>query len=124
MLADTRVPPHDVLLTNPPYSGDHMQRLLTFCRTHNKPWMLLLPSYTHQKPYFEEIFKGAAYQPFFALPKKRYHYWTPKGVARENPKVRKDGRTAPFVSLWCDFNSFSPLNPLKLAVVASPVSIK
>lgn len=26
------VPQHDVLLTNPPYSGDHVERLLRFCR--------------------------------------------------------------------------------------------
>lgn len=27
------VPQHDVLLTNPPYSGDHVERLLRFCRS-------------------------------------------------------------------------------------------
>jgi hypothetical protein len=93
------VPPHDVLLTNPPYSGDHMERLLTFCRDHSKPWLLLVPSYVHQKPYFSSIFAEAR-APFFAVPKKRYMYWSPKGACRDNPKVRKDGRTSPFVTLW------------------------
>ena len=27
-----KVPKHDVLLTNPPYSGDHVEKLLRFCR--------------------------------------------------------------------------------------------
>jgi hypothetical protein len=99
------VPAHDVLLTNAPYSGDHIDRLLAFCQAHTKPWLLLMPSYVHQKAYFANMFEGATHRPVFAVPKKRYYYWTPKGAARENPKVRKDGRCSPFVTLWCAFSS-------------------
>ena len=95
-------PPHDIVLTNPPYSGDHMERLLTFCRDHNKPCLLLVPSYVHQKPYFAAVHASAARTPFFVVPRKRYNYWTPRDACRGNPKVRKDGRTSPFVTLWCD----------------------
>ena len=32
-----RVPAHDVLVTNPPYSGDHVERLLRWCRGNGRP---------------------------------------------------------------------------------------
>ena len=99
------MPPHDVLLTNPPYSVDHMERLFTFCAKHDKPWLLLVPSYVHQKACFQQAgVGGSSNRPFFVVPKKRYNYWSPKGAGRGNPKVRKDGRTSPFVTLWCARN--------------------
>ena len=51
-------PPHDVLLTNPPYSSSHMERLLRFCARHAQPWILLVPSYVYAKPYFSSLFPG------------------------------------------------------------------
>jgi hypothetical protein len=44
-VAEGRVPKHDVLLTNPPYSADHMERIIRFCAQGNgaTPWLLLLP---------------------------------------------------------------------------------
>jgi hypothetical protein len=30
VIATGRVPPHDVVLTNPPYSADHMEKILDF----------------------------------------------------------------------------------------------
>ena len=90
-----------MLVTNPPFSGNHVERLLEFCQQHSKPWLLLVPSYTHQKQYYASLLGGAKHRPFFAVPKKRYYFWSPKGANRNNPKVRKDGRTSPFVTLWC-----------------------
>jgi hypothetical protein len=37
------VPDHDVLLTNPPYSGGHLRRILEHVAKSNKPALLLLP---------------------------------------------------------------------------------
>ena len=31
VIKDNTTPPHDVILTNPPYSKDHVQKLLAFC---------------------------------------------------------------------------------------------
>ena len=45
LIRDSRIPPHDVLVTNPPYSQDHVQNLLRFCSAHDKPYLLLLPVY-------------------------------------------------------------------------------
>lgn len=41
----TRYPKFDILMTNPPYSGDHVERLMehvTSKQVANKPWMLLM----------------------------------------------------------------------------------
>lgn len=38
-------PPHDMLVTNPPFSGDHIQRALQFCAEEiQTPWAMLLPT--------------------------------------------------------------------------------
>ena len=42
-------PEYDILITNPPYSGDHVERLLTYCVNSNKPFILLLPNYVYMK---------------------------------------------------------------------------
>ena len=50
------VPAHDVLVTNPPYSADHVERCITFAARnlyqHGRPYFLLLPSYCVNKPYY------------------------------------------------------------------------
>jgi hypothetical protein len=46
----------DVLVTNPPYSADHVPKILSFCAelsaSARKPWLLLVPAYVHDKPYY------------------------------------------------------------------------
>lgn len=71
-----KCPDFDVLLTNPPYSGSHMERLLDFCARVNKPCCLLVPNYVYMKDYFtrhRQMF-------FFITPNdhRRYLYTTPK----------------------------------------------
>ena len=50
------VPAHDVLVTNPPYSADHVEKCITFAAKnlyeHGRPYFLLLPSYCVNKPYY------------------------------------------------------------------------
>ena len=48
-----------MVLTNPPYSGDHVERLLRFCRSNGKPFLLLMPNYFIAKPYYGEALGGA-----------------------------------------------------------------
>jgi hypothetical protein len=76
-IEQNRVPPYDILITNPPYSTDHMERLLRYCETSNKPWLLLLPNYVYMKEYFQPMRR---LNPFFISPLKsrRYLYTTPK----------------------------------------------
>lgn len=41
--ATGKLPEFDVLVTNPPFSGDHIERTLAFALACRKPWFLLLP---------------------------------------------------------------------------------
>lgn len=49
------VPEYDILVTNPPYSGDHKQRLLNFLSSSAKPYALLVPAYTATKSYWKDF---------------------------------------------------------------------
>ena len=81
------IPLYDVLLTNPPYSGQHIERLLSFCVSSSKPWAILVPSWVYAKPYFKDE------NVFFLIPKRgRYAYVAP---FEDTCRV-----TAPFPSIW------------------------
>jgi hypothetical protein len=49
----------DVLLTNPPYSADHVPKILAYCADlsarEGKPWLLLVPAYVHDKPFYARL---------------------------------------------------------------------
>lgn len=74
------IPSHDVLLTNPPYSSDHMEKLVRFVVSNNegRPFCLLVPNYVYMKDYFQKIVGNNNSNIFFIVPKKRYLYTTPK----------------------------------------------
>jgi hypothetical protein len=92
-----QIPMHDILITNPPYSSDHVEKLFQFVSTYNKKrsCFLLLPSYFCQRKYFKLFCEKLKL--FFIVPSRRYRYRAPKG-GRTN--VRKDRKNAPFVSFW------------------------
>ena len=99
-LATGKLPKHDVLLTNPPYSEVHVEKLVRHCAGSGKPWLLLMPNYVYMKPFYRRGTAGL--DPVYLCPPKRYVYWTPKQF-----KLRKHGnsgplgvRTSPFVSFW------------------------
>lgn len=85
------VPEYDVLVTNPPYSGDHVERMLAFCTASRKPWLALMPAYVYCKDYYVPALKRSSSRPFYVCPSSRYSYMAP------------GGSTSPFVSFWyCD----------------------
>jgi hypothetical protein len=88
------VPEHDVLITNPAYSGDHIPRLLQFAVSNRRPWMLLLPFWVCRKDFYTSCI-AKRNLPFFLCPKKRYFYLN--GRAREGQQAKV---TAPFDSFW------------------------
>lgn len=45
------------MVTNPPFSGDNMERALAFAAKCGKPWALLLPDFVARKAYFSSTFK-------------------------------------------------------------------
>lgn len=122
VIQDGCVPQHDVLVTNPPYSGDHFERLLKFCSENNKPALLLIPEHLSTKKYVQSYLDKF----FFLTPAERYFYWTPEGLRRKqddegndnNKKKKKKkskqhknlmlgSRNSPFASHW-----FICTNPL------------
>lgn len=95
-------PEHDVIITNPPYSGDHLERLTRFCSTHHTtPFLLLLPHFVYTKPYF--LTTLGSMQLFYMVPMaSRYYYKPPSWVAASGSSAVSKGKqeTAPFPSFW------------------------
>ena len=60
VIRENRVPEHDVIVTNPPFSGGHLPAILDFVTRRNKPWFLLMPGFVWKKPYFTEAMKKSA----------------------------------------------------------------
>ncbi|PNH10568.1 hypothetical protein TSOC_002695 [Tetrabaena socialis] len=89
------LPSYDILVTNPPYSGDHKERILEFCLRSGKPWCLLMPNYVATKAYFGQLQDAAStpplQRPFFLTPHARYSYDHPEGTGHTE---------SPFFSIW------------------------
>jgi len=120
-----RCPEHDVLVTNPAYSGDHMARALDFAAAGaeaGRPFLMLMPSYVARKDYFAAACARVPGGVCFVYPPKRYAYWTPHGL-REREKTQSHSsalgsRTSPFVSFW--FCSFGAHTAEVLAAATGP----
>lgn len=84
-------------MTNPPYSGDHVEKILNFCVDSGKPWFLLVPNFVYVNDYYTSSLavSDPPSRPFFLAPKIRYNYLVPSGVRRES-----EVKTSPFTSLW------------------------
>ncbi len=96
VIAEGRVPDYDICVTNPPYSGDHIERMLKFCVESNKPFFCLVPNYVYTKPYFNVL--TASCRPFYLIPEnRRYEFWTPGGFRKQSDREKK---TSPFISFW------------------------
>ena len=131
IIADHKIPPHDVIVTNPPYSGDHFDRLLEFLQQSHRPFFLLLPSHFSKRPAYQDFVKAMSQDNnddglVFVTPPERYHYWTPEGRrsatkkddnSKQSSKKRKrtqahhnlhlGSRNSPFCSHW--FVSLAPV---------------
>ena len=51
----THPPRFEVMVTNPPFSGDNIPRLLAFLEARDEPWLLLLPEFVAAKTYFRDL---------------------------------------------------------------------
>lgn len=76
-----KVPQYDILITNPPYSGDHKSKLLNYIastKEHSennlmKPFLLLLPLYTCTKSYWKEFVQNhSSMSTYYILPPDHY----------------------------------------------------
>ena len=54
-IATGTVPEHDILITNPPYSADHMEKIFQFCAAENRdrPWFVLVPHFVYTKNWWQ-----------------------------------------------------------------------
>lgn len=109
---DGKIPDYDVLVTNPPYSGQHMEKLLDFCVAQQnqkaKPSFLLLPHFVYTKDYYARALspikspKATFFS--FLVPSIRYSYVPPAWVANRSGAslalAKGKGTTAPFPSFW------------------------
>ena len=103
--------PHfQALITNPPYSEEHIPKLLehiTSSNFGNRSWFLLLPTWVHKKDYYK--LATANIQPFYLVPKKRYTYLPPKQF-REKKASDVHKKSSPFVSMWYIWGGTSKKN--------------
>jgi hypothetical protein len=89
--AEVKIPKRDfdVLVTNPPFSGDHAKVLAGYLVGLPKqtPWAVLLPEYVHRKTWWAPLTKKHP-QMLFVVPKKRYAF-----VAKSGGRLANAGRT-------------------------------
>jgi len=98
-------PQYDVFITNPPYSEDHIEKLMRHVSSPSfgsKPWLLLMPQYVHKKEYYINATtknRTRPINPFYIVPKKRYIYKPPANF-REKKDSDVHKKSSPFVSMW------------------------
>jgi hypothetical protein len=124
-------PNFDVLLTNPPYSEDHIEKLMKYLTSPSfgsKPFLLLMPQWVHKKDYYinattagsSEAIHGkkrkrsndtASTQcsPFYIVPKKRYVYLPPPDF-RERKVSDVHKKSSPFISMWFVWGGSTEMN--------------
>ena len=94
------IPRHDVLITNPPFSGDHCKRLVEFLvaeRPESNPFAILAPAYVHRKRWFAPLARKYP-EMVFVVPKTRYAFVAASGGRGANASVTncrhfaRDGR--------------------------------
>lgn len=106
------LPDFHAVITNPPYSGDHIEKLMSFVTSPaygKRPWFLLLPNWVHKKDFFVNATKNIA--PFYIVPRKRYVYIPPVGF-REAKKSDVHKKSSPFVSMWYIWGGTNSRNQL------------
>lgn len=96
-IEQNKVPTHDTLVTNPPYSESHKEKCVEFCidqmKRENRPFFLLMPNYVAAKNYYRRLIheKGCTNDVAYLAPSSPYEYEHPEGTGKEIP---------PFNSLW------------------------
>lgn len=111
-----KVPVYDILITNPPFSGEHKIKLLNFLKNSNKPSAILWPAYCSTKSYWKDFLlihedvkdiekkrprldntldnNQTTKEVVYLLPPNNYSYEHPEGTGKNKP---------PFYSSWSLF---------------------
>lgn len=102
------LPQHDVLVTNPPYSGDHIRRALKFCAEEiETPWAMLLPISVLSRSWWAEMALclqrsgGASPVAFVAPTTQRYAFEKRRPSGGGSKSGSRGGPIAPEVeTIW------------------------
>jgi hypothetical protein len=110
LIEDKKIPEHDIFVTNPPYSDDHMDRLLHFIVFYqlprNIPCCLLLPNWvSRQQDYIDKFvtpIEKTRQELFYLAPLQAYTYTMPTWVSQiDRPShVGSNGQTTPYLTCW------------------------
>jgi len=145
LIREGRVPVHDVLVTNPPYADAHVQRLLRFCRAHDKPYLLLMPDIylsslatltvepgrngsigdandAHQQESTKKTKSGWAEGLIYLCPTTRYWYWTPKGLRGDEDTDNRSPLARVVIRLRGRKSSYTHDNDIELGRRTSPLA--
>eukprot|EP00750_Incisomonas_marina_P013595 INCI17506.7.p1 GENE.INCI17506.7~~INCI17506.7.p1 ORF type:complete len:492 (+),score=104.22 INCI17506.7:173-1648(+) len=98
----TPAPDHDVLMTNPPFSGDHLQRIVEICASRSAPFCLLVPNFVIGHGPWRAACERLHPPPFYVVPHRRYTF-SPPDFAIDKAKVAQKGGatlTSPFETIW------------------------
>ena len=71
------------MITNPPYSEDHMKKCFEFCTRNRKPWFVLVPYFVYQNGFYKEMLQNNVMRPFYVVPNEKYEYICPEFMSDE-----------------------------------------
>ena len=100
LIAKNKIPEHAVFMTNPPYSEDHIERLLRYLSNsaHAKFFCLLMPNWVARKKDYKSLLTKDV---FYLSPITPYIYEMPSWNNDSRPEhVGEDGKTRPYLSSW------------------------
>ncbi|EFJ45758.1 hypothetical protein VOLCADRAFT_105839 [Volvox carteri f. nagariensis] len=91
-----RTPEFDVLVTNPPFSGDHIEATFEFAIASGRPFFILVPQYVSRKAFYLEwlnngctpglpppVFVGPKHEPYIFLAPDRADVRTARAPGQE-----------------------------------------
>lgn len=116
-VSNSTCPAHEVLVTNPPFSGDHKERLLTHLLESRKPFCLLMPSWVAKRAYWRQFLWATSKRHIDGRPARledaeiakieedvetraRCFYFCPARKYEFRHVDRQQEKTSPFYSLW------------------------
>ncbi|KAL7487849.1 hypothetical protein ACHAW6_013424 [Cyclotella cf. meneghiniana] len=104
-IKENDIPDHHVIVTNPPYSENHIEKLIHFVTNKNdKPFCLLMPNWVARKTEYTSLMGKATNQLLYISPIQPYTYTMPSW--NQKPEhVQETGETTPYLSSWYIFFS-------------------
>jgi hypothetical protein len=93
-----RIPPYDVLVSNPPFSKEHPRSSMSFALSSGRPFLLLLPNFEACSSWLSELLSSHNQTLLYMAPHKRYVCRSPPSLRFGSNKALK--YVAPFPLLW------------------------